>query len=281
MRKINLWILAGIILITATSYRLLMKTDNEIPQAAESKIQQEAEAVPTFSQNEVRYGSSGKDVYELQGRLKYLGYYYGKVDSDFGPKTLGSVKWFQSEFGMKADGVVGANTKLKLYKATKDWHPTEPGPGLAYSGGQGQGGGNKGQGNNAGGKEDGMGSNNSLGLTANEIKLMANAVYGEARGEPFEGQVAVAAVILNRVRAPQFPDTPSGVIFEPRAFTAVADGQIYLEPNETARKAVLQAIDGWDPTGGCLYYFNPKTATSPWIWTRQQVKTIGQHIFCM
>lgn len=166
-----------------------------------------------FSQNEVRYGSSGKDVYELQGRLKYLGYYYGKVDSDFGEKTLGSVKWFQSEFGMKADGIVGASTKLKLYNATKDWRPTEPGPGLVYSGGGGKGG-NTGQGNNTGGTDNSMGSNNSLGLTENEIKLMANAVYGEARGEPFEGQVAVAAVILNRVKAPQFPDTPSGVIFE-------------------------------------------------------------------
>ncbi|WDH96011.1 spore cortex-lytic enzyme [Paenibacillus urinalis] len=285
MRKINLWILAGIILISATSYRVLLKTDHYEVSQAESSIEQqpqEAEAIPTFSQNEVRYGSSGKDVYELQGRLKYLGYYYGKVDSDFGAKTLGSVKWFQSEFGMKADGIVGASTKLKLYNATKDWRPTEPGPGLAYSGGGGQGGGkNTGQGNKTGDNDDSMGSNNSLGLTENEIKLMANAVYGEARGEPFEGQVAVAAVILNRVKAPQFPDTPSGVIFEPRAFTAVADGQIWLEPNEQARKAVLQAIDGWDPTGGCLYYFNPRTATSPWIWTREQVKTIGQHIFCL
>lgn len=126
-----------------------------------------------------------------------------------------------------------------------------------------------------------MGSANSMGLTENEIKIMANAVYGESRGEPFEGQVAVAAVILNRVRSPEFPNTPSGVIFQPGAFTAVADGQIYLEPNAQARKAVEQAMNGWDPSGGCLYYFNPKTATSKWIWTRPQVKTIGQHIFCM
>lgn len=117
-------------------------------------------------------------------------------------------------------------------------------------------------------------------VSENELKLMANAVYGEARGEPFEGQVAVAAVILNRVKSPSFPDSPSGVIFEPRAFTAVADGQIWLEPNENARKAVKNALSGWDPTGGCTYYFNPKTATSQWIWSRPQVKKIGKHIFC-
>lgn len=110
--------------------------------------------------------------------------------------------------------------------------------------------------------------------------MMANAVYGEARGEPYEGQVAIAAVILNRVESPSFPDTPSGVIFEPRAFTAVADGQIWLTPNAQAKKAVRDALNGWDPTGGCTYYFNPATATSKWIWSRPQVKRIGRHIFC-
>lgn len=114
-----------------------------------------------------------------------------------------------------------------------------------------------------------------MGLSENDLRIMANAVYGESRGEPFEGQVAVAAVILNRVKSPSFPNTVSGVIFQPGAFTAVADGQIWLEPNETARKAVQQALNGWDPTGGCIYYFNPRTATSKWIWSRPQVKTIG------
>ncbi len=117
-------------------------------------------------------------------------------------------------------------------------------------------------------------------VSDNDLKIMANAVYGEARGEPFEGQVAVAAVILNRVKSPSFPDTPSAVIFEPRAFTAVADGQIWLTPNESATKAVKNALNGWDPSGGCTYYFNPDTATSGWIWTRPQVKKIGKHIFC-
>ena len=109
---------------------------------------------------------------------------------------------------------------------------------------------------------------------------MANAVYGESRGEPYIGQVAVASVILNRVNSASFPNSISGVIFEPRAFTAVADGQIWLTPNEQAKKAVVDAINGWDPTGEALYYFNPDTATSGWIWTRPQIKQIGKHIFC-
>jgi N-acetylmuramoyl-L-alanine amidase len=118
------------------------------------------------------------------------------------------------------------------------------------------------------------------GFSSNDIRLMANAVYGESRGEPYIGQVAVAAVILNRVNSSSFPNTVSGVIYEPRAFTAVADGQINLTPNETAKKAVLDAINGIDPTGDAIYYFNPNTATSGWIWSRPQIKRIGKHIFC-
>ncbi|WP_223879786.1 spore cortex-lytic enzyme [Paenibacillus spiritus] len=235
------------------------------------------EALPAFGTAPLRYGASGQDIYELQGRLKYLGYYDGKIDSQFGSKTLNSVKWFQWKFGMTADGIVGAKTKLKLYNATKDWKPTEP---KTASGNEGQNG-TAGSGGNQTKNTAELSSGNTMGLSENDLRIMANAVYGEARGEPFEGQVAVAAVILNRVKSPSFPNTPSGVIFQPGAFTAVADGQIYLEPNEQARKAVQQALNGWDPTGGCLYYFNPKTATSKWIWSRPQVKTIGEHIFCM
>ncbi|MFC4324150.1 cell wall hydrolase [Litchfieldia salsa] len=118
------------------------------------------------------------------------------------------------------------------------------------------------------------------GFSQNDIQLMSNAVYGEARGEPYIGQVAVAAVILNRLNSATFPNTISGIIFEPLAFTAVADGQIWLTPNDQARKAVLDAINGMDPTGGATYYFNPETATSKWIWGRPQIKRIGKHIFC-
>lgn len=122
--------------------------------------------------------------------------------------------------------------------------------------------------------------NTPNGFSQNDIQLMANAVYGESRGEPYTGQVAVAAVILNRVESANFPDTVSGVIFEPGAFTAVADGQIWLTPNEKAKKAVIDAINGLDPTGNAIYYFNPETATSKWIWSRPQIKRIGKHIFC-
>ncbi|MCD8511473.1 MAG: cell wall hydrolase [Bacillus sp. (in: Bacteria)] len=117
------------------------------------------------------------------------------------------------------------------------------------------------------------------GFSDNDIRIMAQAVNGESRGEPFVGQVAVAAVIINRVNSPLFPNTVNGVIFEPGAFCAVADGQIWLEPNETSRKAVLDAINGQDPTGNALYFFNPSTATSRWIWSRPQTKQIGKHIF--
>jgi N-acetylmuramoyl-L-alanine amidase len=120
----------------------------------------------------------------------------------------------------------------------------------------------------------------SGGFSSNDIRLISNAVYGESRGEPYVGQVAVAAVILNRLEDKRFPNTVSGVIFQPGAFTAVADGQIYLTPNATAKKAVLDAINGMDPSSGCNYYFNPQTATSKWIWSRPQVKKIGKHIFC-
>lgn len=123
-------------------------------------------------------------------------------------------------------------------------------------------------------------ANTPNGFSQNDIRLMANAVHGESRGEPYIGQVAVAAVILNRVNSANFPNTVSGVIFEPGAFTAVADGQIWLTPNESSKKAVIDAINGWDPTGEALYYFNPATATSGWIWGRPQIKQIGKHIFC-
>jgi len=214
-------------------------------------------------------GSSGADVRELQGRLKFLGFYDGAVDGDFGPKTLAAVKTFQAKFGMKADGVVGPKTKLKLYNATKAWKPGDESRG----GGAGPAAASK-------GAPRKLSATSHRGVSSNDLKMMANAVYGEARGEPYEGQVAVAAVILNRVDNPSFPDTPSGVIFQPGAFTAVADGQIWLEPDETAMKAVQDALNGWDPTDGCLYYFNPATATNKWIWSRPQYKKIGKHIFC-
>ncbi|MNO32190.1 Spore cortex-lytic enzyme precursor [compost metagenome] len=285
MKKHKQWIFAALTLALAAApfTGILFKEQgavyaNQINNTSvmmESTVPEE-EALPAFGTTLLKVGSSGQDVYELQGRLKHLGFYAGAIDSQFGAKTKNAVTWFQWKFGMKADGIVGAKTKLKLYNATKAWKPTEPSTSTAKKTGS--------NGNNTNAANTNtaeLSSGNTMGLSENDLKIMANAVYGESRGEPFEGQVAVAAVILNRVKSPSFPNTPSGVIFQPGAFTAVADGQIYLEPNEQARKAVQQALNGWDPSGGCIYYFNPKTATSKWIWSRPQVKTIGEHIFCM
>ena len=122
----------------------------------------------------------------------------------------------------------------------------------------------------------------AAGSSNSDIQLMARAINGEARGEPYEGQVAVGAVILNRVKSSNFPNTVSGVIYQSGAFTAVSDGQINvpISENSSVYKAARDAMNGWDPTGGCIYYFNPDTATNKWIWSRPLVKVIGKHRFC-
>lgn len=223
-----------------------------------------------FSNQIIQRGAEGDDVIELQARLQYTGYYRGPIDGVFGWSTYWALRNFQESFGLPVDGLAGTTTKKKLEQASKydEEHvksQIRKGRSFTYYGGA---------------DTTAQSVNSPPGFSQNDIQLMANAVYGEARGEPYEGQVAVAAVILNRVGSESFPNTASGVIFEPGAFTAVADGQIWLTPNETAKKAVLDAINGWDPTGEALYYFNPDTATSDWIWSRPQIKKIGQHIFC-
>src|SRR5699024_2207790 len=195
-------------------------------------------SVHAFSPQVIQQGASGEDVIELQARLKHIGFYNGKIDGVFGWGTYWALRNFQYEFGMKVDGLAGAATKEKLVKASKN-----------YDGATAN--------QNASQEKNTTAVNVPQGYSQNDIQLMSNAVYGEARGEPYEGQVAVAAVILNRVESATFPNTVSGVIFEPRAFTAVADGQIWLTPNDTAKSAVLDAINGWDPTGNAEYYFNP------------------------
>lgn len=237
-----------------------------------------------FSPQVIQHGAVGDDVIELQARLKHIGFFTGDIDGVFGWRTYWALRNFQYEFGMDIDGIAGAKTKEKLVKATKynekevkqNMYPTKkPSTGKKQEAKKQQG--NKQEQQPT---EQTGAVNVPQGFSQNDIKLMANAVHGEARGESYEGQVAVAAVILNRAESPTFPNTISGVIFEPRAFTAVADGQIWLTPNETAERAVLDAINGWDPTGHALYYFNPDTATSAWIWSRPQIKKIGKHIFC-
>ena len=133
----------------------------------------------------------------------------------------------------------------------------------------------------AGGKEvESSVSTNTEATGTEMVELLARLINGEARGEPYQGMVAVAATVLNRVADSRFPNTIAGVIYQSGAYTCVSDGQINLTPNEQSKKAAQDAINGWDPTYGCIYYFNPSTATSKWIWSRPQVMTIGKHIFC-
>jgi N-acetylmuramoyl-L-alanine amidase len=265
----------------------------------------ETDHAGAFSNQVIQKGSTGEDVIELQSRLQYIGYYNGNIDGVFGWGTYWAVRNFQYEFGLPIDGLVGQETKDKLVKASKYnkefvKKQINQGKDFSHYGGtdlakQSEGGGKAGgAGGGGGGTPAKQGTtpekaetpqkptavNIPNGFSQNDIQLMANAVYGEARGEPYEGQVAVAAVILNRIDSPSFPNTVAGVIFEPGAFTAVADGQIWLTPNERAKEAVMDAIQGWDPSENAQYYFNPVTATSKWIWSRPQIKKIGKHIFC-
>lgn len=239
-----------------------------------------------FSGQDVQRGAFGDDVIELQARLQYLSFYNGKIDGKFGYGTYWALRNFQEQYGLPVDGIAGRATKEKLENNSdfdKAWvhKQINAGNSFTYYGGialenQVKKGGN-------GGKSANNTTSMQLppGYTEQDLQILANAVYGEARGEPYEGQVAVAAVILNRLESPEFPDTISEIIFQPLAFTAVADGQIWLTPNERAKQAVLDAINGWDPSENALYYFNPVTATSDWIWSRPQIKQIGEHIFCL
>jgi len=246
-----------------------------------------AEEVGAFSNQVIQRGAVGDDVIELQARLQYLGFYNGRIDGVFGWGTYWALRNFQYKNGLPVDGLAGQRTKARLVRASKYYEQfvkeqIRKGNRFTHYGGiplsqQVKG---KATTRKKSTTVRASAGNVPKGFSQNDIQLMANAVHGEARGEPYIGQVAVAAVILNRINNPAFPNTISGVIFQPGAFTAVADGQIWLTPNETAKKAVLDAINGWDPSGGAIYYFNPATATNKWIWSRPQIKRIGKHIFC-
>jgi len=239
-----------------------------------------------FSGQVIERGAFGDDVIELQARLQYLGFYNGRIDGKFGYGTYWALRNFQQQYGLTVDGVAGKSTKDKLANNSdfdKEWVHTQINAGneFTYYGGKPL---DQQVKTNNGTAKKGASNSASVQLpvkySERDLQLMANAVYGESRGEPYEGQVAVAAVILNRLESPDFPNSISEIIFQPGAFTAVADGQIWLTPNERAKEAVLDAMNGWDPTENALYYFNPKTATSKWIWSRPQIKQIGEHIFC-
>ena len=195
-----------------------------------------------------KYGSRGEEVRTIQTKLKRWGYYKGNVDGIYGSQTLEAVKYFQRKNGLTVDGIAGTKTLQAM--------------GIYNSSG------------------NSSSSNSSSSTNSSDLNLLSRLVYGEARGEPYTGQVAVAAVVLNRVRSSSFPNTIAGVIYQSGAFDVVSDGQINLTPNETAKKAAQDALNGWDPTNGAIYYFNPSTATNKWIWSRPMTVTIGKHRFC-
>ena len=192
----------------------------------------------------IKQGSTGATVKKIQQKLKNWGYYSGAVDGIFGAKTTAAVKLFQKRNGLTVDGIAGAKTLAAM--------------GISVS-------------------------SSSSGATSSysdsDLNLLAHLIYGEARGETYVGQVAVGAVVMNRIKSSSFPNTMAGVIYQSYAFTAVADGQINLSPNANAKKAAQDAMNGWDPTYGAIYYYNPKTATSQWIFSRTTTITIGNHVF--
>lgn len=190
-----------------------------------------------------RWGSRGPIVREIQRRLKSWGYYDGAVDGIYGYRTYRAVRLFQARNGLRVDGITGSRTLGAL--------GINPGSPAART----------------------YGANRDVGL-------LSRAINGEARGEPYIGQVAVGAVIINRTRHPQFPRTIAGVIYQPGAFTAVTDGQMQAAVTPTATKAARDAVNGWDPSGGAIYYYNPAKTTNKWIWSRPIVKVIGKHYFC-
>lgn len=193
-----------------------------------------------------KYGSRGSEVTQIQTKLKRWGYYNGNIDGIYGSQTVEAVKYFQRKNGLTVDGIAGPATLKAM--------------GIFNS--------------SSSSSSSGSSSNSS------NVNLLSRLIYGEARGEPYSGQVAVGAVVLNRVKSSSFPNTISGVIYQSGAFDVVRDGQINLTPDSTAKKAAQDALNGWDPSYGAIYYFNPSTATNKWIWSRPMTVTIGRHRFC-
>ncbi len=205
---------------------------------------EEKKTTPANAQIETVYAATA-DIKQVQTKLKKWGYYTGSVDGINGPQTIAAVKKFQKKYGLTQDGIVGPLTAKKM--------------GISLS----------------------SSSSSSSTYNSNDRYLLAKIVYAEARGESYTGQVAIAAVVLNRVKDSRFPNTVSGVIYQPWAFTAVNDGQINLEPNQKAYQAADDALNGWDPTYGSVYYYNPATATSKWIFSTKKVTQIGKHVFAV
>ncbi len=189
-----------------------------------------------------RQGSTGSTVKTIQTKLKNWGYYKGGIDGIYGSKTVEAVKYFQRKNGLTADGICGAKTLAALGINEK--------------------------------------SSTSSSARSNDLELLARIISAEARGEPYNGQVAVGAVVMNRIKHPSFPNTLAGVIYQPGAFTAVTDGQVNKPIADASRNAAVDAMNGWDPTGGCVYYYNPAKTTNKWMLSKPVSVTIGKHKFC-
>lgn len=188
-------------------------------------------------------GSRGQEVRQIQSKLRELGLYSGSIDGIYGTATQKAVRQFQKNCGLTVDGIAGRKTLLYL--------------------GLGSG-----------------GSSSAGGYSSSDVYLLARIIGAEARGESYVGQVAVGAVVLNRVRHSSFPDSIAGVVYQSGAFSAVRDSNWNVPPNDTAKKAARDAINGWDPTGGAIYYYNPAKTSNQWIRTRPVITTIGRHVFC-
>lgn len=204
--------------------------------------------VPAVEAASYKKGSSGAVVTKIQTKLKSWGYYTGTVDGIYGSGTERAVRAFQQKNGLTVDGKAGDQTLAAM--------------GLSAGGGNSS---------NSGG---------SGGASSSQVDLLARLISAEARGEPYSGQVAVGAVVLNRIKHPSFPNTLSGVIYQNGAFTCITDGQFNQPVAESAYRAARDALNGVDPSGGAIYYFNPSTATSSWIWSRPLITVIGKHRFC-
>lgn len=200
---------------------------------------------PAVEAASYKKGSSGAMVTQIQTKLKSWGYYTGSVDGVYGSSTERAVRAFQQKNGLTVDGKAGDQTLAAM--------------GLSAGSG------------NSGG---------SGGASGSQVDLLARLISAEARGEPYSGQVAVGAVVLNRIKHPSFPNTLSGVIYQSGAFTCITDGQFNQPVAESAYRAARDALNGVDPSGGAIYYFNPSTATSSWIWSRPLITVIGKHRFC-
>ena len=191
-------------------------------------------------------GSKGPEVTELQKKMTQLGYGVGTVDGTFGSTTETAIRRFQKDHGLRVDGLAGAQTIKELKRLT-------------------------GQSTNASGK--------AVGYKNVDTNLLARCVNAEARGEPYQGQVAVAATILNRIADPAFPKTIADIVYQPQAFSSVDDGQINLPPSASALRAAQEAVNGSDPSGGAVFFFNPAKTKNKYIWSRPEIKKIGNHIF--